>query len=74
MIGALLAIFLSERLEVYLGLILAFTAGMFIYIASANLIPELQHADLKERKWHRAVYFLVGIVAVYLTIIFLHFE
>lgn len=72
--GAVVAIFISEQLQPYLGFILAFTAGLFIYIASANLIPELQHAYLKERKWHQTVFFAVGIVAVFLMIQFLKFE
>jgi zinc and cadmium transporter len=74
LVGAFLAIFLSEFLESYLGLILAFTGGMFIYIAAANLIPELQHIYIKERKWHQAAYFIVGLIAVFLAIQFLHFE
>ncbi len=74
LVGAVLTIFLSETIEPLLGLILAFTGGMFIYIAAASLIPELQHLYIKERKWHQAAYFLVGIIAVFLTIEFLHFE
>lgn len=74
LIGAVMAIFLADFIEPYLGLVLAFTSGMFIYIATVNLIPELQHTYLKERKWHQTAFFLIGIIAVYLTIQFLHFE
>lgn len=74
MVGAVLAIFVAAAIEPFLGLVLAFTGGMFIYIAAANLIPELQHIYLKERSWHQAAFFLLGIIAVYLTILFLHFE
>lgn len=71
-VGAVIALFLSTTIEPYLGLILAFTAGMFIYIAACNIIPELQHIYLKERNWHQAIFFVIGIFAVFLTIQLLH--
>ncbi len=74
LLGAVLAIFMFELVESYLGLLLAFTGGMFIYIAAANLIPELQHIYLKDRKWHQIAFFLIGVVSVYLTILFLHID
>lgn len=72
MVGAVLTIFMSDLIEPFLGLILAFTGGMFIYIAAVNLIPELQHLYLKERKWHQTVYFLIGNILVFIAIRFLH--
>lgn len=66
--GAVIAILITDSIEPYLGLILAFTGGMFIYIAASDIIPELQHMYLKERKWHQATFFVVGILAVYITI------
>lgn len=74
LIGAILAIFLAEFIEPYLGLVLAFTAGMFIYISCVNLLPELQHIYIKDRRSHQATYFLIGVIAVFLTIQLLHFE
>ncbi|HEY4695146.1 MAG TPA: ZIP family metal transporter [Candidatus Nanoarchaeia archaeon] len=74
MVGAALALFFAEALETYLGLILAFTAGMFIYIAATNIIPELNHVYLKERKWHQMVFFVAGLVIMYFAIQYLHFE
>lgn len=67
-IGALIALFMADSIKPYLGLILAFTSGMFIYIAASDIIPELQHIYLKERKWHKAIFFVIGIVTVFLTI------
>lgn len=72
MVGALIALFISDIIEAYLGLILAFTAGMFIYIAASDIIPELQHLYLKDRKSHEAIFFIVGILAVFVTIKLLH--
>lgn len=74
LIGSVMAIFLAKVIEPYLGLVLAFTAGMFLYIAAAGLLPELQHLYLKDRKWHQAIFFLIGIVTVFITIKFLHLE
>ena len=70
--GALITLFISGLIEAYLGLIIAFTAGMFIYIAGSNIIPELQHIYLKDRKSHQAVFFVVGILAVLLITQILH--
>lgn len=72
MLGAITTLFLADLLEPYLGLILAFTGGMFIYIAASDIIPELQHIYLKDRKWHQAAFFVIGIVTVFLTIKLLH--
>jgi zinc and cadmium transporter len=74
LIGAVLAMVFVETVELYLGLILGFTSGMFIYIAAVNLIPELQHTYLKDRSWHQSIYFVLGVLVVYLTVLFLHFE
>lgn len=71
-VGALAALFLAGIIEDYLGLILAFTAGMFIYIAASDIIPELQHMYLKDRESHQAVFFVVGILTVFITIQLLH--
>lgn len=72
LIGAVLALFISNLIASYLGLILAFTSGMFVYIAASDIIPELQHLYLRDRKSHQAIFFVIGIIAVYLTIQLLH--
>lgn len=68
MLGAGLTLLMAKTIEPYLGLILAFTAGMFVYIAASNIIPELQHIYLTDRKWHQAIFFVVGLIAVYITL------
>src|SRR3990167_4676919 len=40
LLGAVLTYFLFNRIEKNLPMIIAFTAGMFTYIASSDLIPE----------------------------------
>jgi len=66
-VGSVLTLFIFTSLERYLGSILGFTAGMFLYIGGANLIPELHHAYLKDKKWHQAFFLLFGVAAIWLV-------
>jgi zinc and cadmium transporter len=47
LLGALLAYWLGERIEAALPVLLAITAGFFIYIAASDLIPEIHHENRK---------------------------
>lgn len=60
LVGAVGMYFFADQLEAYLGEIIAFTAGMFVYIALSDLIPELHHADNKKDTLRQIVAFLVG--------------
>jgi zinc and cadmium transporter len=61
-LGALLALFLHARMENASLFLIPFTAGTFIYIASADLIPEL-HKEVKvERSIMQLGAFILGIV------------
>lgn len=57
--GAILAIVIGTQVEGFSSFIIPFTAGGFIYIATADLIPELK----KETAIHKSVYQLVSILA-----------
>ncbi len=47
-IGTVIGLFLSSKLTNFNSFILPFIAGVFIYIAASNLIPELhKHSDIK---------------------------
>jgi zinc and cadmium transporter len=74
LVGAGLALFFAESIEPYLGLVLAFTGGMFIYIAATNIIPELNHVYIRERKWHQMAFFVAGLLVMYLAIQHLHLD
>lgn len=66
-IGSLLGYFFLEKIEGVLPFFLSFTAGMFIYIACSDLIPDL-HNDFKEKKnWTQVLPFIIGIVLIYLV-------
>lgn len=63
--GAILAFFFADLIEANLYLFLAIAAGHFIYIAAADLIPDI-HERLKEsQKSLPVLVFLLGIIAVY---------
>ena len=63
--GALLAYFLSNQIIPYLPYIISFTAGMFIYIAASDLIPELHKSSIKNTNaWHQTGMLLFGIFLV----------
>lgn len=64
-VGAVVAYFLRDTLKPYLAYILAATAGIFIYIATSDLIPEIQSHHHKKDKPAHIMFILV--VAVILT-------
>lgn len=68
LLGSILGYFFLERIAGALPFFLAFTAGMFIYIACSDLIPDL-HQEFKEKKnWVQVIPFLVGIGLIYFVI------
>jgi zinc and cadmium transporter len=62
LLGGLLGYFFLEQFSVATPLLLAFTAGMFIYIACSDLIPELHQDFHKQKSWKQSFPFLVGII------------
>lgn len=71
--GALAIYFLGQ--EIFAGLevyVLALAGGMFLYIALADLIPELHISNKKDGDGMNQLYvFFLGLVIAYLSIIFL---
>ncbi|HCS78849.1 TPA: ZIP zinc transporter [Patescibacteria group bacterium] len=66
LVGAIGMYLFSEILEMHLGFITAFAAGMFVYIALSDLIPELHHSENKKETIPQIAAFLVGIMLVFL--------
>jgi zinc and cadmium transporter len=64
LIGTIAGYFLLDQFEEFLPHVLAFTAGMFIYIACADLIPELhrEHHEKRENLIKQVLPFLLGII------------
>ncbi|TAN62195.1 ZIP family metal transporter [bacterium] len=64
--GALAGYFLSNRIAGFSYILLALTAGGFIYIASADLVPEIhKEANLKKSIFSLA-FFVFGIALMYI--------
>lgn len=62
-LGALWCFSYAGLVERHLSWFLAATAGMFIYIAASDLLPEL-HRSHTQREWVYAVPFFVGVAVI----------
>lgn len=69
--GAVLGYVFLESFEQVTWMFLAFSAGMFIYISCADLIPELHKDFSLERKWSQTVPFVIGATLLWLLVHFL---
>lgn len=67
-LGGIFGFFFLDKLHGLVPYVLAFTAGMFIYIACSDLIPEL-HKDSQKRGWKEVLPFLLGIFLLGLVVI-----
>ncbi len=66
-IGAGLALFAVERVESALAPLLAIAAGSFLYIALANLMPEIHHERRRRRIVAQILLFLAGVGIMWLV-------
>jgi len=64
-LGAVLTFFLGSKIEPFLPIVLAVTAGFFIYIASSDLIPEIHHKNAKGLAVIESGLLIVGVVVIY---------
>lgn len=71
LLGAILTYLMKDKLEVVSPIILALTAGFFIYIAAANLIPEIHSEEDQKTAFWETILLLVGVLVVFLTVSFL---
>ena len=62
--GAITAFAFRDFVEPIVGYLLALTAGFFIYIASADLIPELYRNSKRDKLSHVMILFVLGIIVV----------
>lgn len=68
MVGAILTYLAKDFLQGLLPAILALTSGFFIYIASANLIPEIHLRENQKIAFWETVMLIAGVLVVYLVI------
>ncbi len=63
-IGAIIGYFGARMFENTLPFLLAGTAGIFVYIAASNLIPELQDRAKHSQTYRILIAFLLGLVSI----------
>lgn len=69
-LGGVAGFFLTQSIETAVPILLPFAAGSFMYIAAADLLPELKHdEDINESLTHFTV-FLVGLAIMALSTYF----
>ncbi len=68
LIGATVTFIYKDNLEGFLPLILSVTAGFFIYIALANLIPEIHSRENQKIAFWESVMLFIGVLVVYFAI------
>lgn len=63
--GALVFYFFGTNVEKVIPLVIAFAAGNFIYLATADLMPELHHGENKKNiMWH-SLWLIIGVLLMY---------
>lgn len=70
-LGAIITYFLGNILENYIPILLAITAGFFIYIAASDLIPEIHHEKRRGYAIIETALLILGIVLIGLSVSFL---
>lgn len=63
-VGAIVAYLARDIIEPLTPLILAFTIGIFIYIALSDLVPEIHHKTRADKASHVLALLILGIVMV----------
>ena len=67
-VGALLVYFTGSTFKPLLPIMLAITAGFFIYIAASDLIPEIHTREEKGFAIYESSLLILGILAVWLAV------
>ena len=64
-LGGISAVFFIETVEALSGLLIAFAAGGFIYLAASELIPELHREKSFKKSALQFVIFILGIALIW---------
>jgi len=70
LIGSLLTYLAASAVEGIIPFLIAIAAGGFIYIAVADLLPELHKETSTKKLISQFIFFILGILVIYLTINF----
>lgn len=63
--GVLLAYFVGASIESVLPILLSITAGFFIYIAAADLIPEIHHENRRGFAFYETSLLILGVLTIW---------
>ena len=69
--GALITFWIGEKVETSIPILLAITAGFFIYIAASDLIPEIHHENRKGFAVIETFLMFLGVATIYIFIMLL---
>ena len=64
---SLLTYMLGESIEKQIPILVALTAGFFIYIAASDLIPEIHHEKRKNYVIYETLLLLFGVLLIWLV-------
>lgn len=67
-LGAIITYSLGNILGAYIPMLLAVTAGFFIYIASSDLIPEIHHEKRKGFAFIESLLLIIGVVVMAVSV------
>ena len=66
--GAVLTYLVKDSIQDLLPVVMSLTSGFFIYIAAANLIPEIHNNDNKKVAFWETAVLMLGVLVIYVTI------
>ncbi len=64
--GVLFVYFYAGQTRSVIGILLAVAAGLFLYVATTDFLPEVSHSH-KSSTWKQALFLIVGILAIVLV-------
>lgn len=70
-IGALVTFWLGDSIKTVIPVFLSIAAGFFIYIAAADLIPEIHNQDKRSVALTETLLLILGVITVWLSIVYL---
>jgi zinc and cadmium transporter len=65
-VGAVGTYFFLNHTLGFIGPLMGLAGGMFLYIASVDILPELVREEKRDKPWHTAGFFLLGILVIFL--------
>ncbi len=68
MAGAIITYLAKDFIAGLLPVVLALTSGFFIYIAAANLIPEIHSRENQKKAFWETIMLFIGVLVIYITI------